>query len=87
MAVDRVIGLAPTNAVIADLSKDCYARAATVHRELGQLERDPSRWDRKNVVMVDEAGMMDNAFMASLLDARVHEIIRSTLQRMLLSSR
>jgi Ti-type conjugative transfer relaxase TraA len=63
----RVIGLAPTNAVVADLRKDGYSHAATLHRELGQLERDPARWDRKTVVMVDEAGMMDNGIMAKLL--------------------
>jgi Ti-type conjugative transfer relaxase TraA len=63
----RVIGLAPTNAVVADLRKDGYAHAATLHRELGQVERDPSRWDRKTVVMVDEAAMMDNGIMAKLL--------------------
>ena len=63
----RVIGLAPTNAVVADLRKDGYGHAATLHRELGQLERNPARWDRKTVVMVDEAGMMDNAIMAKLL--------------------
>lgn len=63
----RVIGLAPTNAVVADLRKDGYGHAATLHRELGQLERDPARWDRKMVVMVDEAAMMDNAILARLM--------------------
>jgi Ti-type conjugative transfer relaxase TraA len=63
----RVIGLAPTNAVVADLRKDGYGHAATLHRELGQLERDPSRWDRKTVVIVDEAAMMDNGVMLRLL--------------------
>jgi Ti-type conjugative transfer relaxase TraA len=63
----RVIGLAPTNSVVGDLRKDGYGHAATLHRELGQLERDPSRWDRKTVVMVDEAAMMDNAIMAKLM--------------------
>ena len=63
----RVIGLAPTNAVVADLRKDGYAHAATLHRELGQVERDPTRWDHKTVVMVDEAAMMDNGIMAKLL--------------------
>ena len=47
----RVIGLAPTNAVVADLRKDGYAHAATLHRELGQVERDPT----------------DNGIMAKLL--------------------
>lgn len=68
----RVVGLAPTNAVVADLRKDGYAHAATLHRELGQLERDPTRWDHKTVVMVDEAGMMDNAIMAKLLKGAEH---------------
>jgi Ti-type conjugative transfer relaxase TraA len=63
----RVIGLAPTNAVVADLRKDGYAHAATLHRELGQVERDPARWNAKTVVMVDEAAMMDNGIMAKLL--------------------
>lgn len=63
----RVIGLAPTNAVVADLRKDGYAHAATLHRELGQVERDPTRWNAKTVVMVDEAAMMDNGIMAKLL--------------------
>lgn len=65
----RVIGLAPTNAVVADLRKDGYVHAATLHRELGQVERDPTRWDRKTVVMVDEAAMIDNAIMGRLLKA------------------
>jgi Ti-type conjugative transfer relaxase TraA len=63
----QVIGLAPTNAVVADLRKDGYAQAATLHRELGQLERDPSRWTRKTVVIVDEAAMMDNGILLKLL--------------------
>ena len=65
----RVIGLAPTNAVVADLRKDGYGHAATLHRELGQIERDKTRWDAKTVVMVDEAAMIDNAIMAKLLRA------------------
>ena len=65
----RVIGLAPTNAVVADLRKDGYGHAATLHRELGQIERGKARWDAKTVVMVDEAAMIDNAIMARLLKA------------------
>ena len=65
----RVIGLAPTNAVVADLRKDGYSHAATLHRELGQLERGKTRWDAKTVVMVDEAAMIDNAIMVRLLQA------------------
>ncbi|MBB5374536.1 AAA family ATPase [Acidocella aromatica] len=65
----RVIGLAPTNAVVADLRKDGYGHAATLHRELGQLERGKTSWDAKTVVMVDEAAMIDNAIMVRLLRA------------------
>jgi Ti-type conjugative transfer relaxase TraA len=65
----RVIGLAPTNAVVADLRKDGYSHVATLHRELGQIERGKTRWDAKTVVMVDEAAMIDNTIMAKLLRA------------------
>ncbi|WP_275895716.1 AAA family ATPase [Acidibrevibacterium fodinaquatile] len=65
----RVIGLAPTNAVVADLRRDGYRQAATLHRELGALARDPKRWDRNTVVMVDEAAMVDNTMLATLLAA------------------
>lgn len=65
----KVIGLAPTNAVVGDLRRDGYRRAATLHRELGALARDPGRWDRDTVVMVDEAAMVDNAMLAKLLAA------------------
>jgi Ti-type conjugative transfer relaxase TraA len=64
----RVIGLAPTNSVVGDLRRDGYGHAATLHRELGALERDPSRWDRKTVVIVDEAAMVDNGIMLRLLN-------------------
>lgn len=62
----QVIGLAPTNAVVADLRKDGYRHAATLHRELWALDRDPSRWNRKTVVVVDEAAMVDNEMLAKL---------------------
>ena len=65
----RVIGLAPTNAVVADLRRDGYRQAATLHRELGALAHDPKRWDRNTVVMVDEAAMVDNTMLATLLAA------------------
>jgi hypothetical protein len=48
---------------------DQRERAATLHRELGQLARGKTRWDAKTVVMVDEAAMIDNAIMAKLLRA------------------
>ncbi|MCA7121213.1 MAG: AAA family ATPase, partial [Acidibrevibacterium sp.] len=40
-----------------------------LHRELGALARDPKRWDRNTVVMVDEAAMVDNTMLATLLAA------------------
>ena len=65
----RIVGLAPTNAVVADLRRDGYRHAATLHRELGALARGKRHWDRNTVVMVDEAAMVDNEMLARLLAA------------------
>jgi Ti-type conjugative transfer relaxase TraA len=65
----RIVGLAPTNAVVADLRRDGYRHAATLHRELGALARGKRHWDRNTVVMVDEAAMVDNEVLARLLAA------------------
>ena len=65
----RIVGLAPTNSVVGDLRRDGYRHAATLHRELGELARGKSQWDRNTVVMVDEAAMIDNEMLARLLTA------------------
>jgi Ti-type conjugative transfer relaxase TraA len=60
----QVIGLAPTNAVAQDMQRDGFRRAATVHSELFALNNARTNWDRRTVVMVDEAAMLDTKLMA-----------------------
>lgn len=62
----RVIGLAPTNAVAQDMRRDGFTRARTVHSELFSLNNERTKWDRRTVVMVDEAAMIDTRNMAML---------------------
>ena len=66
----RVVGLAPTNTVSRDMHTDGFQEASTVHAELLRQEKARSRvkaWDRKTVVFVDEAAMLDNRTMHRLL--------------------
>jgi ATP-dependent exoDNAse (exonuclease V) alpha subunit len=62
----RVIGLAPTNAVAQGMGTDGFRRAATVHSEIFALNNRRTQWDRRTVVMVDEAAMIDTKMMAAL---------------------
>ena len=68
-AGDRVIGLAPTNAVAQDLGKEGFAEASTVHAALFRLKNCRTVWDRRTVVVVDEAAMLDSHVMGELLGA------------------
>jgi hypothetical protein len=61
-----VIGLAPTNAVVEDMKRDGFKRAATVHSELFALNNGRTRWDGGTVIMVEEAAMVDTKRMADL---------------------
>ena len=63
---DKVIGLAPTNAVAQDMGRDGFTRAATIHSELFALKNGRTAWDRRTVVMVDEAAMIDTKLMAQV---------------------
>ena len=63
----RVIGLAPTNAVAQDLKADGFTEAGTVHAALFGLKNGRTRWDRRTVVMVDEAAMLDSRVTGELL--------------------
>jgi Ti-type conjugative transfer relaxase TraA len=60
----RVIGLAPTNKVAKNLAHDGFGHAKTVHSELFALNNSRTIWDRKTVVMVDEAAMLDTRLYA-----------------------
>jgi Ti-type conjugative transfer relaxase TraA len=63
----RVIGLAPTNAVAQDLKADGFTEAGTAHAELFRLKNGRTRWDRRTVVIVDEAAMMDSRVTGEVL--------------------
>jgi hypothetical protein len=63
----RVIGLAPTNAVAQDLTADGFTEAGTVHAALFGLKNGRTSWDRRTVVVVDEAAMLDSRVTGELL--------------------
>lgn len=62
----KVIGLAPTNAVVSDMRTDGFRNANTIHAELMALNNDRTSWSPKTAVMVDEAAMVDTRIMAVL---------------------
>jgi len=64
----RVVGLAPTNAVAQDLKADGFREAGTVHSALFGIKngRSPG-WDRRTVLVVDEAAMLDSRVTGELL--------------------
>jgi ATP-dependent exoDNAse (exonuclease V) alpha subunit len=68
----RVIGLGPTNAVAQDMRADGFGHAATIHSELFALNNNRTSWNRRTVVMVDEAAMLDTKLMA-MVTAHAHE--------------
>ncbi|HME24406.1 MAG TPA: AAA family ATPase [Acetobacteraceae bacterium] len=63
----RVIGLAPTNAVAQDLKAEGFTEAATAHSELFRLKNGRTSWDRRTVVVVDEAAMLESRVTGELL--------------------
>jgi Ti-type conjugative transfer relaxase TraA len=63
---DRVIGLAPTNAVAQDMGRDGFARATTIHSELFAVKNGRTKWNNRTVLMVDEAAMIDTKLMAEV---------------------
>jgi len=65
----RVVGLAPTNAVAQDLAQDGFHEARTVHAALFALKNGRTEWDKRTVVVVDEAAMLDTRVTGELLDA------------------
>jgi Ti-type conjugative transfer relaxase TraA len=66
-AGQRVIGLAPTNAVAQDLKAEGFIEAGTVHAELFRLKNGRTTWNRRTVVVVDEAAMLDSRVTGELL--------------------
>jgi len=62
----RVIGLAPTNAVALDMQRDGFGRASTLHSELFALNNGRATWDRRTIIIVDEAAMVDTRMMEAV---------------------
>jgi hypothetical protein len=62
----HVIGLAFTNKVAKNLARDGFDHAATIHRELMDLNNGRTKWDQKTVVMVDEAAMVSSKLLAMI---------------------
>ncbi len=64
----RIVGLAPTNAVAQDLKADGFREAGTVHAALFAIKngRSPG-WDKRTVLVVDEAAMLDSRVTGELL--------------------
>lgn len=67
----RVVGLAPTNTAADGLRRSGFWHGSTVHLELfyqenGRHDRAPA-WDRRTVVIVDEAAMLDTNTYARLM--------------------
>lgn len=63
----HVVGLAPTNGVAQDLRAEGFDEAGTVHAELFKLKNGRTKWDRRTVIIVDEAAMLDTRITAELL--------------------
>jgi Ti-type conjugative transfer relaxase TraA len=61
-----VIALAPTNVVVQDMQREGFQQAATVHSQLFALNSGRQSWNRRTVVMIDEAAMIDTKLMAML---------------------
>lgn len=63
----RVIGLAPTNAVAQDLAADGFKEARTVHAALFAIKNGRTELDKRTVLIVDEAAMLDTKVTGELL--------------------
>jgi Ti-type conjugative transfer relaxase TraA len=68
----NVIGLAPTNAVALDMGRDGFKRAGTIHSEIFALNNKRASWDRRTIIIMDEAAMVDTKMMA-LVTGRARE--------------
>ena len=60
----RVIGMAWTNAVVQNLGQDGFRNATTIAAELKRLETGATQWDRRTVLIVDEAAMLSTKHLA-----------------------
>ncbi|HTT81058.1 MAG TPA: AAA family ATPase [Stellaceae bacterium] len=64
----RVIGMSWTNQVVQNLQRDGFCEATTVAAELYRLDHGTARWDRRTVLIVDEAGMLSTKHLAQVTE-------------------
>ena len=65
MAGYRVVGMSWTNSVVQDLQDDGFNEAYTIEKGISLYSKN---WDRKTVLMVDEAAMLSNSAITGLLE-------------------
>jgi len=65
----RVTGLAWTNAVVQNMRGDGFRQAETIQSALMRQKNGRAAWDRRSVLMVDEAAMISTKHLAALLTA------------------
>jgi Ti-type conjugative transfer relaxase TraA len=64
----RVIGMAWTNAVVQNLRHDGFRNSTTLAAELRRIETGATQWDRRTVLIVDEAGMLSTKHLAAVIE-------------------
>lgn len=62
----RVQGLAWTNAVVQDMRNDGFENASTIAAELKRQEEGQGAWNRRTVLVVDEAAMLSTQNLKEL---------------------
>ena len=65
----NVVGMAHTNKVVQQMRGDGFGHAATIMAELGALERGARVWNKKTVVVVDEAAQVSTALLGRVVAA------------------
>ena len=55
-----------TNSVVQNLRNDGFHNATTIAAELRRLETGATQWDRRTVLIVDEAGMLSTKHLAAV---------------------
>jgi Ti-type conjugative transfer relaxase TraA len=64
----RVIGMAWTNAVVQDMAADGFRETSTIAAALGRLGRGAETWNRRTVLVVDEAAMLSSRHLGGILE-------------------
>ena len=64
-----VVGVSPTNTVAQDMKRDGFSEASTAHSAIWHQENNQrcKKWNRKTVILIDEAAMLDTQIMEKIL--------------------